>query len=321
MTRAHAALLNAGRCVRIKDPLVGWDDCAEWTTVQNLVISGGGEINGNGDQWWTQCTPQCPDGTDTNQRPTLFGLLWVDGLTISGMVIRRPAFWTIHPTFSNNVRIVGNDIFTNGHGTDGCDPDSCWNVYISNNSFSTRDDCIALKAGKDWSGRMVNISTENVMIEKNVFVAGHGIAFGSETSGWVRSVVVRNLELSAVEAVVRMKSMRGRGGGIEHVLYENITGSVQQAIQITLNYKKNAKPTNASATPIIRNVTIRNVNVAATESTILCDGLPDSVIQNLTVDNLTVVGAGGGAPSKRLQKCEHCTGEQEDTHPKLCIKQ
>ena len=99
MMTAHASLLNAGRCLMQKDPLVGWDDCAEWHTVANVDISGGGTINGNGDQWWQQCLPTCPDGTDTGQRPTLFGLLWVDGLSIRGMRIRHPAFWTIHPTF------------------------------------------------------------------------------------------------------------------------------------------------------------------------------------------------------------------------------
>ena len=34
--------------------------------------------------------------------------------------------------------------------------------------------------------QMVNISTENVLIERNKFVSGHGVAIGSETSGWVR---------------------------------------------------------------------------------------------------------------------------------------
>ena len=38
-------------------------------------------------------------------------------------------------------------ILTYGSNTDGCDPDSSWNVYIASNSFSTGDDCIAIKAG------------------------------------------------------------------------------------------------------------------------------------------------------------------------------
>ena len=61
--------------------------------------------------------------------------------------IRRPGYWTVHPTFSNNVRVTGNSIVTYGSNTDGCDPDSSWNVYIAENTFSTGDDCIAIKAG------------------------------------------------------------------------------------------------------------------------------------------------------------------------------
>ena len=40
-----------------------------------------------------------------------------------------------------------------GSNTDGCDPDSSWNVYIADNTFSTGDDCIAIKArlqGPAW---------------------------------------------------------------------------------------------------------------------------------------------------------------------------
>jgi hypothetical protein len=48
---------------------------------------------------------------------------------------------------------------------------------------------------------------------------------------------------------VRIKTMRGRGGGVEDVLYENLEGSVIAGIQLTENYEKGEKPTNFSATP------------------------------------------------------------------------
>jgi hypothetical protein len=41
MGEAHAALLNGGQCVKMKEPLVGWDDCEEWGVLQNVVIEGG----------------------------------------------------------------------------------------------------------------------------------------------------------------------------------------------------------------------------------------------------------------------------------------
>ena len=45
-----------------------------------------------------------------------------------------------------------------------------------------------------------------------------------------------------------------------------------QALQINLNYKK-TKPTNVSATPIFRDITVQDVHVSSNGSVILCDGL------------------------------------------------
>ena len=115
----------------------------------------------------------------------------------------------------SSCRVVNNSIITTGSNTDGCDPDSAWNVYIAQNTFSTGDDCIAIKAGRDWSGRMVNISTTNVLAEQNVFQQGHGVSIGSETSGWIRNVTIRDSNLDGTALAVRIKTMRGRGGGVE----------------------------------------------------------------------------------------------------------
>ena len=52
MTDAHAGLLNGGRCLRKKFPLVGWDDCAEWSKLENVVIEGGGMLDANGEDWY-----------------------------------------------------------------------------------------------------------------------------------------------------------------------------------------------------------------------------------------------------------------------------
>ena len=158
MTSAHAGFINAGRCLRKKDPLVGWDDCEEWSKLENVAIEGGGTLDANGQGWYKVWGKNSHN--NYNQRPMMLDLMWVNGLTVRDMKIRRPGYWTVHPTFSNNVRVTGNSIITDlvnkGTNTDGCDPDSSWNVYIANNHFSTGDDCIAIKSGRDWSGIMVH---------------------------------------------------------------------------------------------------------------------------------------------------------------------
>jgi polygalacturonase len=56
---------------------------------------------------------------DSNTRPMMLDLMWVEGLTIRDLSIRRPGYWTVHPTFSNNVRIENNSIITTA-STVGC---------------------------------------------------------------------------------------------------------------------------------------------------------------------------------------------------------
>jgi exo-poly-alpha-galacturonosidase len=168
MKWAWSGFLNGARCLAMKDPLVGWDDCEKWGKLENVVLEGGGMIDGNGDNWIAS--------DQGNLRPTLLDLLWIDGLTLDNLYLRRPGFWTTLLAFCNNVRMIHMDILTAGSNTDGVDPDSTWNVYIANNTISSGDDCVAIKAGRDWSGRMVNISTRNVLIEHNEFQAGHGVS-------------------------------------------------------------------------------------------------------------------------------------------------
>jgi polygalacturonase len=79
---------------------------------------------------------------------------------------------------------------------------------------------------------MVNISTRNVLADGNYFEKGHGVSIGSETSGWVTDVVVRNSVLDGTNLAVRLKTSRGRGGGIEGVLYENLSGRTNGGIQL-----------------------------------------------------------------------------------------
>jgi polygalacturonase len=311
MQHAHSSLLNGGRCLEMKDPLVGWDDCKSWSKLENVIITGGGEVNQNGGEWcYTNGTKKCKENFQLY--PKTFGMTYVNGLTVSNLRILHPVTWTIYTCFSNNVRIVDNDVWSDGHNVNAVVPESTWNVYIANNTIRTRDDCLSLKAGMDWSGRMVNISTENILIANNAFSYGHAISIGSETSGWIRDVVVRDNVLHDVEAVVRMKSKRGRGGGAERLIFQGIRGDVLTAIQINMEYKS-SKPTNASATPLFRDITVRDVVVTTADAAIMCDGLPEAPVSGLVVENVTIAGKVG-------QTCLNCFGSQKDTHPQLCMQ-
>ena len=46
MISAYAGLLNGGRCLAMKAHPVGGDDCARWSKLSNVVIEGGGTLDG-----------------------------------------------------------------------------------------------------------------------------------------------------------------------------------------------------------------------------------------------------------------------------------
>ena len=308
MKWAWAGFLNGARCQRMKDPLVGWDDCAEWNKLENVVLEGGGTVDGDGANWiasdWREL------------RPVMLDLLWIDGLTLRDLRLRRPGFWTTMPAFCNNVAMLGMDVVTTGGNTDGVDPDSTWNMVIANNTISSGDDCVAIKAGRDWSGRMVNISSRNILIEDNDFIAGHGVSIGSETSAWIHDVTIRRSNMSGTDRAVRIKSCRGRGGGARNVTYEDMSGEVDEAISLTLQYVS-AAPTNDTATPEIHDVAISRVALTADSLYMLCQGLPESRITGFAMADVTVDGDGAGATT-----CEFCEGSVDGAvSPEPCFRQ
>lgn len=315
MGYGHASLINAAVCLEVQNSSAPGDNCLEWTKKTNLILEGGGTINGQGAVWWDHCTPTCPDGSNNTQRPTLLGLLWVNGLTIDNLHLANSPMWTTHPTFCQNVLIANLNITapSNSPNTDGIDPDSCSNVFIADCNIGTGDDCIAIKSGKDLDGRAVNISSNNILVEHCHFTTGHGISIGSEMSGNVTNVVFRNCTCDGTETGARIKTMRGRGGIVEDVIYEffELT-NVGQPISINMEYQS-APPTNASATPTFRNFTISNFfSTDTTGNAGEYNCLPESPCTEMTMINVDNAGGSG-------YQCQNAFGSMVNVNPEACL--
>eukprot|EP00756_Hemistasia_phaeocysticola_P019048 Hpha_TRINITY_DN15635_c1_g1::TRINITY_DN15635_c1_g1_i1::g.101864::m.101864 len=311
MRDAHAGLINGARCLRRQSDTsdadgadhtsntVSWDECAKWGKLRDVVIEGGGTIDANANMWLS--------GGD--ERPMMLDLLWIDGLTVRDLKVRQPGYWTIHPAFCNNVRVTGMDVFTRGPNTDGLDPDSSWNVYIANNLFDTGDDCVAVKSGRDWDGLQANMSTRNVLIEKNEFREGHGVSIGSETAGWVVGVTVRDSHLNGTNVGVRIKTCAGRGA-VQGVVYENMWGDVKTAVSIVLDYC-NDKVTNETMRPEISGIFLKNISLQSSSSFLECHGRDDSKLDDVSFDSVNITG--------RLDSdCSYCSIKSYKSHPTAC---
>lgn len=82
MMDAHAGLLNGALCHGMVASPTGGDDCKEWGKLENVVIEGEGTIDGDGEHWFKSKAGRA--------RPMMVDLLWINGLTIRDLHIRRP---------------------------------------------------------------------------------------------------------------------------------------------------------------------------------------------------------------------------------------
>jgi polygalacturonase len=106
-----------------------------------------------------------------------------ENVLVSDVTIVDPPMWTIHPVLSRDVTVRGVTVHSTLYNTDGCDPEACTDVHMSDCRFDTNDGCIAVKSGRDEDGIRVGVPSSNIVIER-----WGGVAIGSEMSGGVRNV-------------------------------------------------------------------------------------------------------------------------------------
>ena len=157
--------------------------------------------------------------------------------------------------------------------------------------IDVNDDCISIKSGKDADGLRVNRPAEDIGIENSHFAYGHGgVAMGSETSGGIRNVEVRNcVSDSGNWAPIRFKTQPSRGGVVENITYRDMKlHETRQAFEFNLEWRMVppiAPP--AKVLPVVRNVKIINVTGDVTAVGII-HGLTDSPIRDIYFENCQI---------------------------------
>jgi len=193
-------------------------------------------------------------------RPRLICFQNCKYVNISNLKLRNQAVWCLHILYCKNV-VVKNLNIQAEHtilSSDGIDIDSSSDVFISGCDIDVNDDCISIKSGKDENGLLINRPSKNILIEKCHFGYGHGgVAMGSETSGGIRNVEIRNCVVDSGNwAPIRFKTQPSRSGVVENITYRNIViKNVRQAFEFNMEWRMVppiASP--AKVLPIVRNV-------------------------------------------------------------------
>jgi exo-poly-alpha-galacturonosidase len=217
---------------------------------------------------------------------------------ISGLNLHNQAVWCLFVLYSQDVEIDGLKITAehNIPSSDGIDIDSSRHVHITNVFIDDDDDCISIKSGKDADGLRVNRPAEDILIENSHFAYGHGgVAMGSEVTGGIRNVEVRQCVMDADNwAPIRFKSQPSRGGVVENITYRDIElHDTRQMVEFDLEWNMRINVAGAvRVATTVRNVKI--INVTGTTGRVgIIHGLTDSLIDGVIFENCTVTAQRG----------------------------
>lgn len=241
-------------------------------------------------------------------RPVMVSLVSCKNVLLQGIIFQNSPAWNLHPLMCENIIIdqvlVRNPAYAqNG---DALDLESCKNALIVNSRFDAGDDGICIKSGKDADGRRRGIPCENVVVEGCTVFAGHGgFVVGSEMSGGVKNISVKNCQFVGTDVGLRFKSTRGRGGIVENIYIDGISMSDIATYAITFNMYYGGKSVaevlaegggNAEVapvpvteeTPIFRHIDIRNINCYHAGFAMEFNGLPEMPIDGINLENINI---------------------------------
>lgn len=304
--------------------LASYQSLIQASYAEDIAIVGRGVIDGNGQNgdWWKDFE-RFPAS-----RPRVIFLNRTENVTLHGVTVKNGPSWHIHPFFSKNFAML--DCFVTAPkispNTDGIDPESCDGVDIIGCKFSVGDDCIAVKAGKIDMARKYKAPADRHTIRNCLMEFGHGaVTLGSELAAGIRNLSVTDCYFHATDRGLRIKTRRGRGKDsvIDNVLFDGIRmDKVLTPIVINMWYNccdpdryteyvwSREKLPVDDRTPHLGSFAFRDMECTGAEvAACYIDGLPESPIDGVTLENISISfaeDAKPGIPSMKNFAEEQC---------------
>ena len=263
----------------------------------------GGTLNEKGDIWFPlnlKQTPNVVDNIDAQEKVRNHMIRFTDceNVLVQGVTLLNSPRFHLIPTRCKNVVIDGITVKCpwNAQNGDAIDISSCKDVLIVNNVIDAGDDGICMKGGAGAAGVKAG-PCENINIQDNTVYHAHGgFVIGSEFSGGMKNIVVRNNTFQGTDAGLRFKSAVKRGGKseniyIDHIYMTDITGD---AITFETTYfdnhvgaKQQAAPVKQEFLPDFQDIHISNVYVRGCKNGIVAHGA-EGMIHDITIKDCNI---------------------------------
>ncbi len=325
---SHASLLNAG-CYD-----EGERGCTGPYNVENLIICGQGQINANG---FTLAYNEGPNinigkfvGIDTypvqdaSLRGSVIRIHNGRNIYVKDVQLAYAPFWTVHTIFCeritfDGVEVVsmgdgdggkGSDLFYCGHvfNGDGIDPEHCARVNIFDVFFTTGDDPIAIKSGRNREGNELDKPNAYIRVTDCVsrWSLG-GFGTGSESASGSHDLIFQNLDIrDIVLNGIWIKTCRPRGGVTEFIQVRDVSAvNCDSPVWIFNNYSSTSVHANpAKDPPIVRRMVFENIRGSAENKRgIVIDG-----VEGCPVTDIHFRGVDNGGRQDVIRFGENITG-------------
>lgn len=232
--------------------------------------------------------------------PMMLSFIACKNVYVEGVRIKNSLFWTIVPIYCDGVAIRDVQIDSpENPQADGIDLESTKNVLIEYCRFNTGGHCIAFKAGRGNEGVRINQPTESVVVRDCQSTGGNvAVAFGSETAGTIRNVLVTDCRFEGVDLGISFRTRLNRGGGCENLHFKNLIIKTEKtALKCDMTGISDSlfASTDLSGhehdhrlVPYFKNIFFKNLNIESKGQFLKLIGLPQSHIQHIQLESLTV---------------------------------
>ncbi|KAI9266755.1 pectin lyase fold/virulence factor [Phascolomyces articulosus] len=201
------------------------------TSGDNIVIDGGGYVNGQGQVWW--------DAEAKDPRPVLMTFDKINNLHVSDIWVTQSPFWHIfvrdthHAVFTDmNIKSVTNSSFRT-RNSDGWDLLRSSDILIKDSVIHNEDDCVSFK-----------YNATDTVIQNLDCTGSHGLSVGSlgqyAPDGQidvVKNILVQDITCRDCQNGARIKTWAGGKGLVENITFSNIEiTNAENPIVITTHY-------------------------------------------------------------------------------------
>lgn len=247
--------------------------------------------------------------TQEKMRPHLVNITDSKNVLIEDVhLLNSPKFHLV-PTRVQNLIIDGVNIrcphwAQNG---DAMDPGNVQVALIVNCNIACGDDGICMKGGVGDKGVKAGAQRDFLIMRDTVYHAHGGFVIGSEFSGGMQRLVVRDCFFDGTDIGLRMKSAPGRGGWCQDIYcYDIVMKNIQEsAIFFESGYADRGAGVSATDKdnkeayfPDWSNFTFRNITCVGAKTAVKATGIKGKPVHNMLFEDVTILNAKEGVVLK-----------------------